>query len=125
MSTGGDTKGYGLILPKSKQCASKVARAIKPGLVKSSVFGNDSSSNSESESNSTDWMKRKLQSTGKDRISNLEGHSGAMKKQAKVNAITITEQYVKTPGLYWCEPYFFRGYFYFNLLQAVFFYICR
>ena len=121
MSTDGDTKGYGLILPKSKQCTSKVARAIKPGLVKSSVFGNDSSSNSESESNSTDWMKRKLQSTGKDRISNLEGHSGAMKKQAKVNAISITEQCVKTGPF----PLFFHDYFNFHLLQDVFFNICR
>ena len=76
-----DSKQYGLILPKSKQKVVTNVQASK--LPKPSVFGNDSSSNSEDDI-STDWMKKRLQSSGK--LSETSaGHSGGMKKQAKVN----------------------------------------
>lgn len=78
-----DSKQYGLILPKSKQKVVTNVQASK--LPKPSVFGNDSSSNSEDDT-STDWMKKRLQSSGK--LSETSaGHSGGMKKQAKVNNI--------------------------------------
>lgn len=75
-----NSKQYGLILAKSKQKVVTNVQASK--LPKPSVFGNDSSSNSEDDT-STDWMKKRLQSSGK--LSETSaGHSGGMKKQAKL-----------------------------------------
>ena len=86
-----DSKQYGLILPKSKQKVVTNVQASK--LPKPSVFGNDSSSNSEDDT-STDWMKKRLQSSGK--LSETSaGHSGGMKKQAKVNNIGPQYTYFK------------------------------
>lgn len=88
MSSGGDGKQYGLILPKSKQALSAgdpSTSGSKPKLARSSVFGNQSSSNSEDEaSTSTDWMKKKLQSSAKSTNITSAGHSGGMRKQTKV-----------------------------------------
>ena len=92
-----DSKQYGLILPKSKQKVVTNVQASK--LPKPSVFGNDSSSNSEDDT-STDWMKKRLQSSGK--LSETSaGHSGGMKKQAKVNNIGPQYTYFnKVKGTY-------------------------
>lgn len=74
-----DGKQYGLILPKSKQSSSTQVQAQK-ATAKPSVFGEDSSSDDDT---STDWMKKKLQASNKF-DSTSAGHSGGMKKQAKV-----------------------------------------
>ena len=75
--TSKDDKQYGLILPKSKQNLA----GPKPKLAKSSIFGDGNSSSSEDDC-TTDWMKKKLQA--KSNSSTSAGHSGGMKKQAKV-----------------------------------------
>ena len=82
-----DSKQYGLILPKSKQNMAASVGSTKPSLPKSSVFGDESSSNSEDEC-STDWMKKRLQAKAKSGPSTSAGHSGGMKKQTKVSQFT-------------------------------------
>ena len=75
-------KQYGLIVPKSKQNALKNTPA--PNVTKKpSVFGEDSSSNSDDDS-STDWLKKKLKASANTVSATSAGHSGGMKKQNKV-----------------------------------------
>ena len=78
-----DSKQYGLILPKSKQKPTAQFSAKKDAK-KASVFGDESSSNSDDDT-STDWMKKKLQSAARSTSVTSAGLSGGMKKQAKVS----------------------------------------
>ena len=76
-------KQYGLILPKSKQKPTLPSQATKE-VKKASVFGDDSSSNSDGDT-STDWMKKKMQASARTTSATSAGLSGGMKKQAKVS----------------------------------------
>ena len=75
-------KQYGLILPKSKQKPT-VQKTVPNEVKKASVFGEDSSSNSD-DNTSTDWMKKTMQAAARSTSATSAGLSGGMKKQAKV-----------------------------------------